>query len=381
MAKTQDHDCVSLHTRSATIPWRSGFLCAWDPLPHDRLVASAHRLSRRRPRLGRHGGCGILRIGLAGRAAHGASRAPDPAEAGVSRGNYDFGLLAGPVWSTEFAAAAALSALALSSQEGGPHGGAGPRLAPLPGDPGGDNVADVLSSPSADLAMISLPALSRAAAERPGLRDRLALVAPLYPAEVHVIARRGIAKLDDLRGHRVAVPAAGGGRNLFERLGIDVDIVERVEAAGIDPDALGVDALVVVSGQPVASLARLRGWHLLPVPYAPALQDDFLPARIAHATYPDLVDGDEVDTVAMPIVLVAYRWPKRWERTQILGTVVVGMIEAARAARPDAAVPKLADINWAARLPGWQRLEPVERWLATNRPESTGSTSMRKDSK
>ena len=306
---------------------------------------------------------------------------PIPLKHGPSRGDYDFGLLAGPVWSTEFAAAAALSALALSGQEGGPHGGAGPRLAPLPGDPEGSNIADILSSSSADLAMVSLPALGRALAARPGLRERLALVAPLYPAEVHVLARREIARLEDLRGRRVAVAAKAGGQTLFDRLGIAAETVERAVPAGIDPNALGVDAMVIVSGQPIAALAKLEGWHLLPVPYAPALQDDFLPARITHATYPNLVDADEVVTVAVPLVLVAYRWPKRWERTQIFGTVVVGMIEAARGARPDGTVPKLADINWAATLPGWKKLEPVERWLAANRPRKGGPGSSRKDEK
>lgn len=322
--------------------------------------------------------------------SHAAPRAPQltvhaerpiPLKPGPSKGNYDFGLLAGPVWSTEFAAAAELAALALSGQEGGPHGGAGPRLAPLPGDPEGSNVADILSSSSADLAIVSLPALVRAEAARPGLRDRLALVAPLYPAEVHVLARRQIARLEDLRGRRVAVPAQVGGRGLFDRLGIAIEPVERSVQAAIDPDALGVEAMVIVSGQPVPALAKLQGWHLLAVPYGPELQDDFLPARIAHATYPNLVDGDEVATLAVPLVLVAYRWPKRWERTQIFGTVLVGMIEAARGVRPDGAVPKLADVNWAATLPGWQKLDPVERWLAANRPRPDTTGSSRKDEK
>jgi len=80
--------------------------------------------------------------------------------------------------------------------------GADPRFR-LVGTAGGQRSLNELLGPSgADLAVTSTVALGRAA---PDAKARIAFVAKLFAEEIHVLARDGTGRLDDLDGKPVAV--------------------------------------------------------------------------------------------------------------------------------------------------------------------------------
>ena len=313
---------------------------------------------------------------------------PDvPLKARPGLGNYVFGLASGPPWSMEFAFAGQLAALASMGQEGGPHGESGPRIAPLVTEAGSRTISDLLSNSTTDLAIVPLPALVRAARDRPGVKARIGYVAPLYLQEVHVVARADIDDLSKLRGRQVALGAAEGvGAMLFQDLGIPVNTVEIPPDAALSRLANGdIDAVVLVSGKPIPALAGIessKDLHLVPIPYSERLQGDFLPTEFSRSDYPGLVRSDTSNSLAVQSVLAAYIWPSRTERAQLLATLVTSVLDHVADPNVNFGGRWTRDVNWAATLPGWKRLAAAQRWLearAKPRQDTTGATTSAQD--
>lgn len=301
-----------------------------------------------------------------------------PAKPRPGPGNYVFGLASGPPWSAEFSLAGEFSALASRDLEEGPHGEAGPRLAPLVTEGGSRTIADLLTNPTTDLAMIPVPSLALAARERPNLPSRIAYVAPLYLQKAHVLAGNAVQDVEGLRGRRVVLgPRGGVGFILFQALGVEVEVVDLpVDVALSRVGTAEVDAVVLMSGGAVPVLSDLdpgRGLHLLPIPYASALQADFLPTEMSRADYPNLIGPASIPSVATQIVLAAYRWPSRSERAQSLATLVTGLLNHVGDLGPDGRGRLLQDVNWAATLPGWTRLDAAQRWLQAHAKPDRGN--------
>ena len=314
----------------------------------------------------------LMLSGASGQAATtprvGAKPAPGIAD-------YLYGIGSGPAGSLEYAVAGRIAALAALGQEGGPHGESGPRFVPLVEPSGRQALSDLLEQPSTDVAIVPAPLLERAARADPSLRARLRYVAPLHLETVHVVTRSSVGSLAELAGRRVAVDGAEGvGAALFEDLGI---ATTPVLSTPDDPARAiregRVDAVVVVGGDPVGALAATpadAGLRILPVPYAPGLERDFVPATLSHADAPGLVPAAGVVTVAAPAVLAVYLRSPRTERAAVLWSLLAGVLTHVDARGGDAAGRALGDVNWAADLPGWTRLEPVTRWLADKRRDA-----------
>src|SRR5262249_7164703 len=83
------------------------------------------------------------------------------------------------------------------------------RVAPTLGDAGAGNIALLLNDPSVDVALVSIDALSAAAAIVPTLSDCLELVARLAPQEIHALARADIDSGAELAGKKVSLGPAG----------------------------------------------------------------------------------------------------------------------------------------------------------------------------
>jgi hypothetical protein len=142
---------------------------------------------------------------------------------------------------------------------------------------------------------------------------------PLYNEEVHVLAKTGINKLEDLAGKKVAVGVKDSGTFLTSTLMIDILKIQNVDEVSIAPeDALPklesgeIDALFYVAGAPAALFAGkdIDGakFHLLPITEAP-LMATYIPAKIAANTYP--FEKDPVDVVSVKAVLMTYDYDKK----------------------------------------------------------------------
>jgi hypothetical protein len=138
----------------------------------------------------------------------------------------------------------------------------------------------------------------------------------------------------------------------------------------------------VLSGKPVNSLSEYKreaGLHLLPLPYTASLSEGYLPARLSHEDYPDLIEPSEnVDTVALSSALFAYDWPARSARNRLLADFVQSFFSKEAQRVPSIGHPKWQEVNLAANLPGWRRLTAAEQWIRRQQSEQ-GESAAKQD--
>lgn len=151
--------------------------------------------------------------------------------------------------------------------------------------------------------------------------DGLRGISTLYPETVQIvtIARTGITKIEELKGKRVAVGAAGSGteanaRQILEAYGITYDDItvqylSFAEAASNLKDG-NVDVAFVTAGFPTAAIQDIAAQHevvLLPVSASMASKliekyPFYTTVVIPGDTYPK--QGKDVDAVAVMAMLV-----------------------------------------------------------------------------
>ena len=161
------------------------------------------------------------------------------------------------------------------------------------------------------------------------------------------------------------------GREVFNRLDVKIKEVNLGPDAALNRMRIGqVFATLLVSGKPVNLLGRyaqpdsIHFLHFLPVPASSALEHDYLPTTLSHDDYPDIIAaGERVDTIAVQTALFTYNWPIRSERFRLLESFVQTFFSRFPEFLDDSHHPKWREVNLEARLPGWQRFGPAERWL------------------
>ena len=242
------------------------------------------------------------------------------------------------------------------------------------GNDGNHNILDILTLAGADMAIAPVVLVDRLREARTfgDISGKLAYIAPLFTEEFHLLARPEIKTLTDLAGKTVNLGEEGGasailGREVFNRLDVKIKEVNLGLDAALDGMRAGqVFATLLVSGKPVNLLARYAqpdGIHFLPVP-ALALDHDYLPTTLRHDDYPNIIAaGERVDTTAIQSALFAYNWPIRSERFRLLESFVQTFFSRFPEFLDDSHHPQWREVNLAARLPGWQRFGPAERWL------------------
>ena len=142
---------------------------------------------------------------------------------------------------------------------------------------------------------------------------------PLYNEEIHVLARKEIGSLADLKDGRVGIGAAQSGTNLTARLVLEIagvkseNLVEEKTDESLAHLLSGdLDAFFYVAGAP-ASLFTDPGidkarFHLVPMT-DPELRTVYVPATIPAGTYP--FEPDAVDVVAVKAVLMTFDYQPR----------------------------------------------------------------------
>ncbi|CTQ34696.1 TAXI family TRAP transporter solute-binding subunit [Jannaschia rubra] len=142
---------------------------------------------------------------------------------------------------------------------------------------------------------------------------------PLYNEEVHILARREIASLEDLAGQRVSIGVADSGTFLTASLVLDLAQVEPSERVTENADeslrqllAGKIDAFFYVVGAPTKIFQSPQideeRFHLLPIT-DPTLQTVYQVTSIPAGTYP--FQTDPVDVVAVKAVLMTYEYNPR----------------------------------------------------------------------
>jgi uncharacterized protein len=204
--------------------------------------------------------------------------------------------------------------------------------------------------------------------------DKIVYITPLFNEEVHLIARADITSISQLRGQKVNIGEAGSGtaftmRDIFKNLGIDIKEVNIDQADGMEQMKTGeIAATALVAGKPVPfvkSLQGKEGFHLLPIPFAQALQEDYIPDGFTAKDYPELIpQGKTVDTVAVSAVLIAFNWKKDSDRYRRVKKFTEALFSKFDEFLKPPRHPKWREVNLASTLPGWDRFDGAEALLA-----------------
>jgi uncharacterized protein len=254
------------------------------------------------------------------------------------------------------------------------------RILPVVGVGGSQNIRDVRALKGIDIGLTQVSILNnfKRVNEILGVPndDKIVYVTKLFPLEAHLVARPGINSIEQLKGQKVNLDELGSGtnysmRDVFKRLGVEIQEVNLPQTLALEKVKTGeIAATVLVAGKPTLSMSRLRlsdGFKFVPIPYAKALRDDFLPSELTHDDYPDMVPaGQDVGTIADSAVLIAYNWPKNTDRYRRVETFINTFFpRIAEFAQPPHHI-KWREVNLGATLDGWTRLESAQAWLNNN---------------
>jgi len=257
------------------------------------------------------------------------------------------------------------------------------RILPIAGIGGPRNIRDVRYLRGIDIGLTQTSILNnfRRSNERMGqTENKIVYIAKLFNEEAHLVARANITSVTQLRGLKVNLDTKGSGtsysmRDILKALGIEIEEVSMSQTEAFEKLKSGeIAATVLIAGKPVRSMSKLGrtdGLHFVPLPYSQPLIADYLPTALTHDDYPDIIPtGQSVETVAVGAVLIAYNWPKtnvdRYRRVQRF--VEAFFPKIAEFQKPPRH-PKWREVNLAATLPGWTRLEAAQAWLDDHRSE------------
>lgn len=250
------------------------------------------------------------------------------------------------------------------------------RVLPVVGQGGAQSIKDVLYLRGIDLGITQANILKHYA--RTGefgtdLPSQITYIAKLFNEEVYVLARSGIPDIGKLEGEAVSLGEAGSstdvtGRLLLQALHIDVRAMQLGEADAIAKLKSGeIAAAFFIGGKPAPVLANLKdaeGLKLLSIPYAGALENDYYPATLNHADYPELIaEGGSLDTVAVCAVLIAFNWPANTARYRRVAKFVDAFFGEFDQFQKPPRHPKWGEVNFAATLEGWKRSPAAQAWI------------------
>jgi TRAP transporter TAXI family solute receptor len=260
------------------------------------------------------------------------------------------------------------------------------RVLPVIGKGGYQNVMDVLHLRGVDLGITQsniMSYLKKTGEFGPNIEGRLGYIAKLYNEEMHILAGSNIDSIQDLNGKKVNLSDPGSGtqfstRQIFQLLGIKVIEVNVGQGDGYQMMKSGeIAATILIAGKPAGAFSKFKlepGMKLLPVRYAEALEQDYFPAKLTDADYPNLIpSGSSVETIAVGSVLAVYNWPRDTDRYRRVTRFVDAFFSKFAEFRKPARHPKWKETNLASTLKGWKRFPAAEEWLARNAEKSVAT--------
>ncbi len=138
-----------------------------------------------------------------------------------------------------------------------------------------------------------------------------------------------------------------------------------------------IDAVFVVGADDSKALADFGKdgrFHVVAIPYAPALQALYCPMRLTSHDEPNLIGAnDKVDTIGVPTALLAIDATPDSPRAARIATVAEHLFAQFDQSLGALPVSKWKEVNLAARIPGWPRFSAAEAWLEQNKGTSNGA--------
>jgi len=249
------------------------------------------------------------------------------------------------------------------------------RVLPTLGKGSLQNLSDILYLKGIDIGFVQADALAYAKQHNmfPGLTENIRYIAKLYDEEVHVLARKDIARVEDLNGQRVNVDVMGSGSAmtaeiLLGALGVKAKVEHEKQVTGLQELKRGeIAAIIHVGGAPIplfADVSTDSGLHFLPIALNQTLAQTYLPDQFIHDIYPLLVPGDApVPTIAVGDVMAVFAWSPRSDRYTKITRFVTAFFSKFDQFQQPPRHPKWREVNLTAEVPGWTRLQPAQDWL------------------
>lgn len=211
------------------------------------------------------------------------------------------------------------------------------------------------------------------------LESRINYLIRLPVSELHILARKEIRSIEDLRGKKVSFGPQGAGSSLtgsivFQRLGIKVEQQFLDNPSAMQKLRSGeISALLRQIGKPIDVLAKIppdSGLHFLAIPFSKTFADYYTIGEFTNKDYPTLVpEGTTVDTIAVPAVLAVFNWQKGQDRYRKVARFTESMFNNWEKFRQPPRHPKWRDVNLAATVPGWTRWSVAEEMLKKLKPQ------------
>lgn len=239
-----------------------------------------------------------------------------------------------------------------------------------------ENIADLLYLKGIDVAITHADVfdLYKKSGESKNVEQRVNYISQMHNTEFYVLARPEISSIQDLAGKKVGFHVKGSGPSvtgpvIFERMGVQVEPVYINHTFAIEKMKTGeISALFQLGAKPNDLLAKLKpepGLHFVPIDWGPKFADYYLPTTLTHDDYPSLIGpGETVDTLAVPVVLAVYNWPKNSDRFRRVERFVHYYFERFDKLKQPSFHPKWKEINLTARVPGWIRYPVADEVLA-----------------
>jgi TRAP-type uncharacterized transport system substrate-binding protein len=258
------------------------------------------------------------------------------------------------------------------------------RILPMVTYGAAENISDLLYLRGVDIAITHADVfdLYKKSGEVRNIEQRVNYISQMHNTEFYLLARGDIRSVQDLAGKKVGFHVKGSGPSvtgpiIFERLGIKVEPVFINHVFAIEKMRSGeIAAIFQLGAKPQDLLAKLKpepGMHFVPLNWGPKFSDYYLPTTLTHDDYPNIIPpGGSVDTLAVPVVLAVYNWPKNSDRYRRVERFVQYYFERFDKLKQPTFHPKWKEINLAARVPGWNRYPAAEEALAASKDGGTG---------
>jgi uncharacterized protein len=255
------------------------------------------------------------------------------------------------------------------------------RVLPIMGYGAVQNLDDILFLQGIDVGMLhsDIPAYLKLTKKYPGIEGRLCFIVRLYDEPFHVLARREIATVQELKGQKVVVGAPDTGSDLSARtlmmlLDVKPEYVHAEWKAGVDMLRSGRAVAMIYPTRKVSSFLRgLEGverLHFLPLTGTPATQKTYEATELTAEDYPNIISiGRTVQTLQLATGLVGFNWSPNHERYKHLSKFTAALFESLDELAKPPRHEVWRKINVDAPLLGWTRFPPAQEWVSKTAAE------------
>lgn len=252
------------------------------------------------------------------------------------------------------------------------------RVIPMIGQGSIQNISDLLTIKTLDVAVIQYDVLSqfRKTQKINLIENKLQYITKLYSQEIHLLSKMQFTCLADLNGRKVNFGTRNSGAALtaeiiFSAHNIKVQPIYIDQIEALEKLKTGeIDASFYVGGKPSSVFRTIKHTdrvHFLDIDYIDQLQQDYLPGIVTHDDYPDLVSSDEtVSTVSVSSVLVMAGHKSQSEQFRRLTSFSDKLFENINNFKTRDYHEKWQEVNLVSPIVGWTRFPAAQNWLDQN---------------